>query len=75
MAKTKIDPDYEGRTYPWGKWFSKGRFRLKKGIDFQGRLDTMAQHVRRMAWGKDLKASIVTMDDGLTLDITVVRRS
>jgi hypothetical protein len=33
------------RRYPWKKWFRTRHFHLVRGVDYNGRTDTMAQQV------------------------------
>jgi hypothetical protein len=56
-----------GRRYPWKKWFAKRRFTLIRGIDFAGRVDTMAVQVRNSAVRLRYHASVRILDGGVLL--------
>jgi hypothetical protein len=44
--------------YPWGKWFSKGRFRLVEGRDFDCLPISMVVQIYNHARRRGIKASI-----------------
>lgn len=65
-----------GRRYPWHEWFSQDEFLLRKGRDFNGRVDTMANQIRgaAMADRYDVKVSIRIWPDMETLEVKVLQR-
>jgi hypothetical protein len=62
-----------GRRYPWAGWFGRGRFRLRRGVDFNGRADTMAAQVRRAAREAGVGVRVAISADGESLAVTVTR--
>lgn len=64
-----------GNRYPWDVWFRRGVLVLKRGKDFAGRADTMAQVVRRAAERDPevMGVSIRLAQDGSSITIRVTR--
>ena len=60
-----------GRRYPWDAWFTRGRVLLVRGIDFNGRMDTFSQQVRRAAVSRRLSIVLTVDDDGRSLTVEV----
>ena len=74
MPFTKREPKFFGRRYPWRYWFGQGKFTLRRGVDYNGRSDTMAQQVRNTAMKKQYrkKVSIMIADDGESVTVKVL---
>ncbi len=58
--------------YPWSKWFSKGKFHLRRGKHFQCATYCMAGQIRNAApkWG--VAVSIRVKGDALTAAVRVI---
>lgn len=74
MNTPSNEPRLFGHRYPWKTWFAAKTFTLKTGVDFAGRVDTMAQTVRNAASRKGLACSVRIAPDGQSLTATVRKR-
>lgn len=64
MSRKKIG---RKRQYDWPRWFSRRRFTLTGGIDYQCSTKSMAQQVRNAASARGILVSIVESPGGLTV--------
>lgn len=55
------------RKYNWNAWFARKRFTLRQGVEFNCGVEMMEQQVRNAASAREIKVSIVTEDDRLTV--------
>lgn len=55
--------------HPWDKWFSRNRFTLKKGRDYEGKSHAMGVQVRRKADQKNLSVSIFVEETKILVTI------
>jgi hypothetical protein len=64
-----------GTRYPWERWFAFSEFTLYRGVDFQGRADTMAQLVRQAAKrpNYNVRVNISISEDQSCLTVLVHR--
>ena len=60
-----------GRRYPWDDWFANCYFELVRGIDYNGRTDTMMVQIRTQAGKRGLKVSVSSSDDGSFIGVAV----
>jgi len=60
--------------YPWEEWFRRGRFTLRKGVDYMHRTDVMAQQARNYASRRfqNIKLSIRIDSEEQSLTVTVM---
>lgn len=55
--------------YPWAEWFGRGRFRLRRGRDYDCSTVSMAGQIRDRASADGLSVSIEEIDDGLVVEV------
>ena len=62
-----------GRRYPWKEWFSKGKFKLVRGRDYNGRTDTFIQRIYSKAGpsGYNIGIGITVSDDNNSITVRV----
>lgn len=71
-TKSGRPPLKYGRRYPWNRWFMRGRFCLRRGIDYEHHTHTMAQMIRNVASKRGLRVSIRIAPDGQSLTASMV---
>lgn len=54
--------------YPWSKWFSKKRFTLVKGRDFDCQTYSMALQLRRKAAKLGVRVSLSVTEDTINVE-------
>lgn len=63
-----------GRRYPWDQWFSKKKFVVRRGKDFDCMTHCMAQMIRTRAGGKGIKVRVQVGEDGV-ITVAVLGRA
>lgn len=53
--------------HPWDKWFKKRKFRLTRGVHFDGMPHAMSVQVRSAARDRDIRVSVTINGDTLTV--------
>jgi hypothetical protein len=59
------------RRYPWKKWFRTRHFHLVRGVDYNGRTDTMAQQVYQAGKREGVSLSVRIASDNNSLSVLV----
>jgi hypothetical protein len=59
------------RRYPWKKWFRTRHFHLVRGVDYNGRTDTMAQQLYQAGKREGVSLSVRIASDNNSLSVLV----
>lgn len=58
-----------GVRYPWGEWFDRGCFTLRRGVDFAGSIPGMISTIRTAAKRHGLRVSVSAPGDVVTVRV------